>query len=106
MLAVVGGRVVAVIDWKSDVGHVGPARPEHRRQIRAYLAATGALRGVLVYLTLGIVEWVFSGPATEAPRVRPVGRPVTYQGHNGTRMRGRTFPIGCSLLWFLPRVLG
>jgi exodeoxyribonuclease-5 len=55
------GRPVVVVDWKSDVAP-DPATVEHyRAQVRAYLAMTGAERGLIVMMTSGRVIEV--GPA-------------------------------------------
>ncbi|MBZ9887559.1 UvrD-helicase domain-containing protein [Mesorhizobium sp. BR1-1-3] len=57
-LAIIEDRVDAAIDWKSDV-HPAPAvREAHMRQLRDYLSATGAVRGAIVYLTIGEITWV------------------------------------------------
>ena len=52
-----GGPQV-ILDWKSDVA----PRPEdigaHAAQLQDYLRATGAPRGVLVYMTPGLVHWL------------------------------------------------
>ena len=52
------GAPQVVIDWKSDV-NLAPETLEHyRAQIRAYLDATGAERGLIVAVTSGIVHSV------------------------------------------------
>ena len=49
------GAPQVVIDWKSDV-NLGPETLEHyRAQVRAYLDATGAERGLIVAVTSGTV---------------------------------------------------
>ena len=58
----VDGKIDAVIDWKSDVDP-DPALVElYRGQVRDYLAATKAPRGLIVFLTLGRVEKVAPNP--------------------------------------------
>ncbi len=52
------GRVGLVIDWKSDVAPNDDDILTHERQLGLYLAATGATRGALVYLTPGMVRWL------------------------------------------------
>jgi hypothetical protein len=47
-----------VLDWKSDVQPTPEDRTQHRGQLQEYMAAVGAPRGALVYLTLGEVAWV------------------------------------------------
>jgi exodeoxyribonuclease-5 len=56
------GKIDAVIDWKSDVDP-GPALVElYRGQVRDYLAATKAPKGLIVYLTSSRVEKVAPNP--------------------------------------------
>jgi ATP-dependent exoDNAse (exonuclease V) beta subunit len=57
-LAIKGGRVEVAIDWKSDVNPTSAVRSGYAGQLRDYLAATGAERGVLVFATLGEIAWV------------------------------------------------
>jgi ATP-dependent exoDNAse (exonuclease V) beta subunit len=52
------GGLEAVIDWKSDIAPGPQQMADHVDQIRLYLAATGAPRGALVYMSLGRVRWV------------------------------------------------
>jgi len=47
------GRALAVIDWKSDVDPSAKTVEKYKGQIRAYLRATGAERGLLVFATKG-----------------------------------------------------
>ena len=51
-----GGRVGLVVDWKSDVDPAPATIVAYRAQVAAYLAATGAAEGLLVFLTRGWVE--------------------------------------------------
>lgn len=53
-----GGRVEAVIDWKSDVDPRPDQIQIYRTQVRDYLAATGAQFGLIVFLTSNRVERV------------------------------------------------
>jgi hypothetical protein len=52
------GRVSAVFDWKSDVAPSAHDRTSYLAQLSDYLAATGAERGAVVYMTLGEVVWL------------------------------------------------
>lgn len=49
---------VIVIDWKSNVAPGEADMRLHAGQLEDYLRATGAARGVVVYMTPGIVRWV------------------------------------------------
>jgi hypothetical protein len=50
-----------VVDWKSDVA-ANPKRREHyRSQLRDYINALGAQRGLVAYVTEGSVEQVAAG---------------------------------------------
>ena len=57
-VSIVGGQVRAVLDWKGDVAPSAKDRAGYRGQLAEYLEATGALRGALVYMSLGQIEWV------------------------------------------------
>ena len=50
------GEIEVVVDWKSDVSPTNPVRENYRIQVRDYLDASGATRGLVVYMTLGQVE--------------------------------------------------
>ncbi len=52
------GAIEAVIDWKSDIAPGPTQMADHVDQVRLYLAATGAPRAALVYMSLGLVRWV------------------------------------------------
>jgi hypothetical protein len=52
------GRISAVFDWKSDVALSPQDRTGYLAQLSDYLAATGATRGAIVYMTLGEVVWL------------------------------------------------
>ncbi|MDB5577511.1 MAG: UvrD/REP helicase [Bradyrhizobium sp.] len=56
------GSIEIVIDWKSDVAPAPAQLADHVEQLRLYLAATGAPRGALVYMTLGRVRWIEAAP--------------------------------------------
>ena len=47
-----------VIDWKSDVAPDAAAIAGYAAQVRAYLRATGAGRGLVVFMTSGRVVGV------------------------------------------------
>ena len=55
------GKIEVVVDWKSDVSPTNALREKYRTQVRDYLDASGATRGLLVYMTLGQVEEVLVG---------------------------------------------
>jgi hypothetical protein len=55
------GSITAVVDWKSDVAPNARDHSMYVAQVAAYLAATGAERGVLVYLTTREVIWIGPG---------------------------------------------
>ena len=57
-----GERADVVIDWKSDFDPSETDMRLHAGQVQQYLWATGASRGALVYMTPGIVRWVWPGP--------------------------------------------
>ena len=52
------GKVTAVVDWKSDVQPSDETVRAYRGQIQAYLDATGAARGLLVFATSGAIVQV------------------------------------------------
>jgi exodeoxyribonuclease-5 len=52
------GTIEVVIDWKSDVDPAPEVIEQYRAQVRDYLAATGALSGLIVFMTSGRVERV------------------------------------------------
>lgn len=56
------GAVTAVIDWKSDVQPSDETVRAYRGQIQAYLDATGASRGLLVFATSGAIVQVAPTP--------------------------------------------
>ena len=49
------GAPQVVIDWKSDVDLAPETLEHYRAQVRAYLDATGAERGLIVAVTSGTV---------------------------------------------------
>ncbi len=55
------GRIEVVVDWKSDVSPTNALRENYRTQVRDYLEASGATRGLVVYMTLGQVEQISAG---------------------------------------------
>jgi ATP-dependent exoDNAse (exonuclease V) beta subunit len=52
------GDIEIVIDWKSDVDPTPAVIEQYRVQVRAYLAATGAALGLIVFMTSGRIERV------------------------------------------------
>jgi len=55
------GKIEVVVDWKSDVSPTNTLRENYRTQVRDYLDASGATRGLVVYMTLGQVEEISAG---------------------------------------------
>jgi CRISPR-associated exonuclease Cas4 len=55
------GRPVTVVDWKSDIDPTPDDRRAYVGQIRDYIAAVGAERGVIVYMSRGELQWVARG---------------------------------------------
>lgn len=62
-LAISEGRVEIAIDWKSDVNPSAEIRKRYADQLRDYLQATGAKRGMLVFLSRGEITWVANPPS-------------------------------------------
>lgn len=62
-LAIREGRVEVAVDWKSDINPSPTVRNRYAAQLRDYLQATGAKRGMLVFLSLDEITWV-ENPAT------------------------------------------
>lgn len=56
------GRVELIVDWKSDVDPAAATIASYRAQVAAYVHATNATAGLIVFLTSGAVECV---PATQ-----------------------------------------
>ena len=48
-----------VVDWKSDVEPTETTKGHYRGQLRSYLHAVGAPKGLLVFLTSGEIEAIF-----------------------------------------------
>jgi ATP-dependent exoDNAse (exonuclease V) beta subunit len=59
-LAIKNGRVEVAVDWKSDINPSLAVRGQYAAQLRDYLVATGAERGILAFLSLGETSWVDS----------------------------------------------
>ncbi|MBL8772179.1 MAG: UvrD-helicase domain-containing protein [Phenylobacterium sp.] len=57
-LALEAGDVTAVLDWKSDLAPTPQDRAAYVAQLTAYLEATSAPRGALVYMSRGEITWV------------------------------------------------
>ena len=51
-----GARADVVVDWKSDFDPSERDMGNHARQLQDYMRATGAARGLLVYMTPGVVR--------------------------------------------------
>lgn len=64
VIAFANGVAEVVIDWKSDINPTQADMRLHAGQLQDYLRATGAPRGALIYMTLGVVRWI-------APRALP-----------------------------------
>lgn len=52
------GKILFVIDWKSDITPTTKDVEGHAHQLLQYMTATAAPRGLLVYMTPGTVRWV------------------------------------------------
>ena len=50
------GRIDLVVDWKSDVNPSPTIIAQYRSQVTSYLLASGAKKGIVVFLTSGTVE--------------------------------------------------
>lgn len=57
-IALAEGQATIVLDWKSDVAPDAREIARHTQQLSAYLQASGAVHGALVYMTSGQVRWV------------------------------------------------
>lgn len=66
-LAIREGRVEVAIDWKSDINPSSAVRNRYAAQLREYLQATGAKRGILAFLSLGEITWVENAASLLAP---------------------------------------
>jgi CRISPR-associated exonuclease Cas4 len=65
-IALEAGEPSVVLDWKSDVAPTSEDISMHAGQLRHYMAAVGAARGALVYMTPGTVHWVEAEPRMSA----------------------------------------
>jgi len=54
------GKIHTIVDWKSDVNPTAAVREAYRDQVRSYLTATGAVVGLIVFITSGQIETVTS----------------------------------------------
>lgn len=52
------GRVLGVLDWKSDLMPSPNLKSHYVSQVEAYVAVTGAVAGAVVFMTSGEVIWV------------------------------------------------
>jgi len=52
------GRVLGVLDWKSDVNPSPKTKSDYVSQLGEYLSVTGAVAGALVFMTPGEVIWL------------------------------------------------
>jgi ATP-dependent exoDNAse (exonuclease V) beta subunit len=66
-LAIRDNRVEVAVDWKSDINPGSTVRNRYAAQLRDYLAATGAKRGILAFLSLGEISWVENPASLLAP---------------------------------------
>lgn len=53
-----GGRPSVVVDWKSDIAPEADDIRRHAAQLKEYMQAITAPRGLLVYMTQGTIQWV------------------------------------------------
>ena len=65
------GMPQVVIDWKSDVDPSAETLEHYRAQVRAYLDATGAERGLIVFMTSGSADLVGGNGWGSRHRARP-----------------------------------
>ena len=56
----VTGKIEVIVDWKSDVNPTRADIEMYRGQVRSYLNATGAVLGLIVFVTSGRIERVQS----------------------------------------------
>jgi CRISPR-associated exonuclease Cas4 len=66
-VAIRDGRVEVAVDWKSDINPSSAIRNRYAAQLRDYLLATGAKRGILAFLSLDEI----SGVENPAPLLAP-----------------------------------
>jgi hypothetical protein len=52
------GKVLGVLDWKSDVMPSTDAKSQYVAQVAGYLAITGAVAGAVVFMTTGELMWI------------------------------------------------
>jgi ATP-dependent exoDNAse (exonuclease V) beta subunit len=52
------GRVLGVLDWKSDVNPSPKTKWDYASQLKEYLSVTGAIAGALVFMTSGELIWI------------------------------------------------
>lgn len=79
-LSIREGRVEVAVDWKSDINPSSAVRNRYAAQLRDYLVATGAKRGILAFLSLGDISWVehpapWLAPSPEPGEAVQEGRP-------------------------------
>ncbi|WP_431015483.1 UvrD-helicase domain-containing protein [Bradyrhizobium pachyrhizi] len=72
-LAIRGERIEVAIDWKSDISPSAATRHAYAGQLRDYLVATGAERGLIVFLTLGEIAWIEGRPCGTSDTVAHTG---------------------------------
>jgi exodeoxyribonuclease-5 len=60
-----GGKIQTVVDWKSDVNPTSADVEMYRNQVRDYLTATGAVLGLIVFVTSGRIERVLAASLPE-----------------------------------------
>ena len=52
------GKVLGVLDWKSDVMPSTDVKSRYLSQVADYLAITGAVAGAVVFMTTGELVWI------------------------------------------------
>lgn len=57
-LIVLEGRVLGVLDWKSDVNPSPKVKSDYVAQLDEYVSVTGAIAGALVFMTSGELIWI------------------------------------------------
>jgi CRISPR-associated exonuclease Cas4 len=70
-LAIRGARVEVAVDWKSDINPSSAVRNHYAAQLGDYLEATGAKRGMLVFLSLGEITWVENPASSQLQAATP-----------------------------------
>jgi CRISPR-associated exonuclease Cas4 len=57
-IAYSSGSPEIIFDWKSDVAPTATEQSSYKSQVLVYASATGAARGAVVYMSLGVIDWI------------------------------------------------